>query len=251
MRHISVGPPLRIGAMAGGIVLLADIAVSFAIDSNDLGRWLLAPAVGVAASALTVAMGGGDPKPEPTIIERAIAGQTEQRSRRLRLGSMSVAGALALTTVVVGGGGVALTGLARYATAWVTGNEDGPDRLVAPKTRQRHGIRLTVTHIEQTPHFTRVTVQVENESTSAVTLPLDDGNCELIAGDGTATEAQPFRSKWNESVAPGSAKTGVVVFGGHLPASANRARISFDHLFAATPDAPESIVIANLQLLPG
>src|SRR6185295_10910506 len=100
-------------------------------------------------------------------------------------------------------------------------------------------------------HFTRVTVQVENNSPTAVTMPIDGGNCELIAGDGTSRDAQPFRSEWNESLSVGATRSGVVVFGGHLPANANRARIAFDHLFGGTDDAPQKIVVANLQLLPG
>jgi hypothetical protein len=249
MRQVSVGPPLRIGALAAGIVLLANIAVSMAIDSNALGRWLIVPVVGVAAAALVVAM-ARPADPELTAIERAIVGGPDTRARLPRLRSMSVVGALLVSLIVLGGGGLVLSGVARYGMGWITGNEHGPDRLVSPVTGQSRGLVVTVTRIEQTAHFTRVTVLIENKSGTEVTLPIDGGNCELIAGDGTIRDAQPFRSEWHESVLQGSARTGVVVFGGHLPANATRARIAFSHLFGSTDDGPQSIVVANLQLLP-
>ncbi|HSS67387.1 MAG TPA: hypothetical protein VLK34_02465 [Nocardioidaceae bacterium] len=249
MRQVSVGPPLRIGALAAAIVLLANIAVSMAIDSNAIGRWLIVPAVGVVAAVLVVAM-ASPPESELSDIERAIAGGSGKRARAPRLRSMPLVGALAVILIVLGGGGLVLSGVARYGMGWITGNEHGPDRLVSPVSGQTRGLVLTVTRIEQTAHFTRVTVQIENKSSAAVTLPIDGGNCELIAGDGTMREAQPFRSEWHESVLQGSARTGVVVFGGHLPADATRARIAFSHLFASTDDGPQSIVVANLQLLP-
>ena len=250
MRQVSIGPPLRVGALAGAIVLCANIAVSLAIESNDLARWLIVPAVGVGSAALVVVM-SGPAEGELGLIERAIAGApTQRRLRDWRPRPMSVVGALVVATVVIGGGGLAISGVARYGMAWVTGNERGPDRLVSPVTAKLRGLSLTVTRVEQTPHFTRVTVTVRNQSSSAVTMPIDGGNCELIAGDGTAREAQPFRSEWNESVSQGAIRTGVVVFGGHLPADATRARIAFAHLFGSTDAGPQSIVVANLQLVP-
>jgi hypothetical protein len=251
MRQVSIGPPLRIGALAGAIVLLANVAVSLAIESNALARWLIVPAVGIGAAAIAVAM-AGPPESKLSIVEQAIVGGPEGRTQRgALLRPMSVAWALAVAVVVIGGGGLAVSGVARYGMAWITGNERGPDRLVSPVTAHTGGLSLTVTGIEQTPHFTRVTVTVENQSSTAVSMPIDGGNCELIAGDGTTREAQSFRSEWHESLSQGAVRTGVVVFGGHLPADATRARIAFEHLFGGADEGPQSIVVANLQLLPG
>jgi hypothetical protein len=248
MGQVSIGPPLRIGGLSAAIVLLANMAVSFAIDSNDLSRWLLVPAIGAGAGIVAVLMAGA-PKPELTPIEQAIRGIEPERRRRLP--RLSMAGALVVVLVVIGGGGLVVGGAARYGMGWITGNERGSDRLVAPVTAHVGGLSLTVTRVEQTTHFTRVTVTVKNQSDIAVTMPIDGGNCQLIAGDGTTQKALAFRSEWNESLGQGAVRTGVVVFGGHLPADANRARVAFDHLFASSGSGPGSIVVANLQLLPG
>jgi hypothetical protein len=250
MGQVSIGPPLRIGGLSAGIVLLANMAVSFAIDSNDLSRWLMVPVVGAGAGIIAVAVARA-PKTELTPIEQAIRGVEPERARRgPHMRAMSAAGATAAVLLVIGGGGLVVSDVTRYAMAWVTGNERGPDRLVSPVTAHAGGLSLTVTRIEQTPHFTRVSVTVRNQSNVAVTMPIDGGNCELIAGDGTARQAQSFRSEWNESLGQGAVRTGVVVFGGHLPADANRARIAFAHLFASSESGPQSIVVANLLLLP-
>jgi hypothetical protein len=249
MRQVSIGQPLRIGALSGAIVLLANVAVSLAIDSNDLSRWLIVPAVGVGAAAIAVVM-AGPPERDLTPIEQAIVGVPDKRMLRApRVPPVSVAGALVVTLIVIGGGGLLVSGAARYGMAWFTGNEHGPNRLVSPVTSRVGGLSLTVSRIEQTPHFTRVTVIVRNRSTALVSMPIDGGNCELIAGDGTTREAQAFRSEWNESLSQGAVRTGVVIFGGHLPANAVRARIAFAHLFGGDA-TPETIVVPHLKLLP-
>src|ERR1043165_2005304 len=115
MRQVSIGPPLRIGALAGGIVLLANMAVSFAIDSNALARWLLVPAVALGAAALALAIGS---PPPPALSPTAPADKPRGRRR-----STSVVTASVACIVILGGGGLVLGGAARYAMAWVTGNE--------------------------------------------------------------------------------------------------------------------------------
>jgi hypothetical protein len=249
MRQVSIGQPLRIGAMSGAIVLLANVAASLAVDSNDLLRWLIAPAVGVCAAAIAITL-AGPPERDLTPIEQAIVGVPDKRVLRApRVPPMSLAGALVVCLIVIGGGGLVISGATRYGTAWFTGNEHGPNRLVSPVTSNVGGLSLTVNRIEQTPHFTRVSFIVRNRSATVVSMPIDGGNCELIAGDGTTREAQAFRSEWNESLSQGAVRTGVVVFGGHLPPHAVRARIAFAHLFGSEA-APESIVVAHLKLLP-
>jgi hypothetical protein len=250
MRQVSVGQPLRIGALSAAIVLLANVAVSLAIDSNDLARWLIVPAVGVVAAVIAVVIAG--PPPNMTPIEQAIASAPERRALRIpRLRPVSIVGAVVISLIVLGGGGLAISAATRYGVAWFTGNEHGPNRLVSPVTSNVRGLSLTVKRIEQTPHFTRVTVTVRNRSADQVSMPIDGGNCRLVAGDGTTREAEGFRSEWNESLSQGAVRTGVVVFGGHLPSDATRARISFDHLFGNSATGPESIVVANLHLRPG
>jgi hypothetical protein len=251
MRQVSIGPPLRIGALSAAIVLVANVAVSLAIDSNDLVRWLIVPAVGVGAAVIAVLLASPAAR-ELTPIEQAIVGVPQRRALRVpHLPPVSVASALVVSLLVVGGGGGAITMVARYGMAWFTGNEHGPDRLVSPVTSRAAGLSMTVKKIEQTPHFTRVTVTIRNRSTAQVSLPIDSGNCDLIAGDGTAREAQALRSEWHESLAPGAVRTGVVVFGGHLPSDATRARMVFGHVFASSEAGPVSIVVANLRLRPG
>jgi hypothetical protein len=165
------------------------------------------------------------------------------------VGSQTVVGAVVITLLVIGVGGAAVSAATRYGIGWMTGNERGPNRLVAPVTARTHGLTVTVGRVEQTPHFTRVSIVVRNDSGAAVSLPIDGGNCELIAGDRTQ-EAQTFRSDWHESVDDGAVRTGVVIFGGHLPASATRARLAILHVFATTEQPPRRVTVANLRLLP-
>jgi hypothetical protein len=251
MREVSMGPALRIGAMSGAIVLLANVAVSFAIESNALARWLVAPAVGALAAIATLLL-QGPPETPLSPLEQMLAQRGEARRRlpALYLRPRPVVSALVVAVLVVGGGGLVATAVARYGMGWVTGNEHGPNRLVSPVTARASGLRVTVDRIEQTPHFTRVSMTVRNESDQSISMPIDGGNCSLIAGDGTTRMAQSFRSDWHESLDEGAVRTGVVTFDGHLPASATRARVTFAHLFGASDGPQVAIVVANLQLLP-
>jgi hypothetical protein len=81
-----------------------------------------------------------------------------------------------------------------------------------------------------TSHFTRVDLAVRKAGEDPVGLPLM-GNCILVGNDGTVLRADGFRSRWSETVPPGSLQRGTVTFGGKLPDGVTRAALSFSQVF--------------------
>ena len=97
-------------------------------------------------------------------------------------------------------------------------------------TKATAALTLTVVKVENTSHFTRVELTARNNtSTDPIVLPLF-GNCVFTAADGTTLEADPFRSQWSESIAPGAFQRGTITFKDHLPDAATRASLSFTHV---------------------
>ena len=96
-------------------------------------------------------------------------------------------------------------------------------------------------------HFTRVGVAVRNQTGTAVSLPLY-GYCVFAGSDGTTLQADPFRSRWSDTLAPGILQRGVIVFSGHLPAPVLQAALSFTQIFGP---GGGSITVRPLSLTPG
>jgi len=96
-------------------------------------------------------------------------------------------------------------------------------------------------------HFTRVGVAVRNQTGTAVSLPLY-GYCVFAGSDGTTLQADPFRSRWSDTLAPGILQRGVIVFSGHLPAPVLQAALSFTQIFGP---GGGSITVRPLNLTPG
>ena len=68
--------------------------------------------------------------------------------------------------------------------------------------------------------------------------------------DGTSLGGDPFRSSWNQTIAPGQTRRGTLVFPGHLDPAGTTATLSFATVFEQGFDGPSSIVVGGLELAP-
>jgi hypothetical protein len=94
-----------------------------------------------------------------------------------------------------------------------------------------------------------VELTVVNGLANTITLPVF-GNATLSTADGTSLGGDPFRSSWNQTIAPGQARRGTIVFPGHLDPGAATATLSFATVFEQGFDGPASIVVGGLELTP-
>jgi hypothetical protein len=155
---------------------------------------------------------------------------------------------LLIAFLVLGVGGFGVAAGVRYAVGYITGNEPGTDRLVKPARASEHGLTLTVVSVTYTAHFTRVGLDADNATDTALSLPLF-GNCVLNGADRTTLEADPSRSRWNPTLAPGSRQRGTIVFKAHLPDSVTRASLRFAHVFGSFE--VDSISVNDIMLRSG
>jgi len=155
-----------------------------------------------------------------------------------------------VAVLLIGGGGVAVAYGVATVTAFITGNQTGPDRLVGgPVTVDTQGVATTVHRVEHTQDFTRVEITVVNGLANTIALPVF-GNATLASADGTTLGADPFRSGWNETIPPGQTRSGVLVFPGHLGTGDITASLAFATVFEQGFDGPTSIVVGGLVLAP-
>jgi hypothetical protein len=257
-RPVSMGRVLVLGAIAAAVALLANVIWSLASASSTLLRWWAIPIAGV----LGAVVGAVDQLRQPAAESDAdtahhvmLAPRRPSRWHRLadrlwRPGRRTLAGALVVGVAIFAIGGAVTAAAGRYAMNWLTGHESGQDRLARDAHHTVSGIGVTVTALVQTPHFTRVTIDVDNETGSPITLPIDQDNAVLVSGDGTRCHAKLVGSEWTESIATGQIEHGVITFAGHLPSSASRARLTFVHIFSSSATAPTSVTITGLRLRP-
>jgi hypothetical protein len=239
-----VGKTLLIAAACAIIPLIGNVVASFLTTWSGVGSWLVVPAVGVGVAMLTAliqAYGSAPAGKHP----RVPVGRYPPPPVRPRLTSLPRA--LLITVLVIGVGGLGVTAGIRYAVGYVTGNEPGTSRLIQPATASTGGLTLTVESVTYTAHFTQVGVAARNQTETMVSLPLY-GYCDLTGSEGTTLQADPFRSHWSESLAPGIVQRGVIVFSGHLPASVLRAALSFTQIFGP---GGGHITVQPLDLTPG
>jgi hypothetical protein len=242
-RDVAVGKTLLIAAVCAIVPLIGNVVASFLTTWTGVATWLAVPAIGVGVAmvnALIQAYGSAR-HAEPARSRTSPHPQYRARSRR------SLPLALVSVLLVIGVGGLAVTAGIRYAVGYATGNEPGTSRLVRPATATAEGLALTVQSVTYTAHFTRIDVAARNQTAASVSLPLFD-NCVLTGSEGTTLEADPFRSHWSETLAPGSLQRGVIIFNGHLPASVQQASLSFAQIYG--PGAG-SITVRDLELRPG
>ena len=88
-----------------------------------------------------------------------------------------------------------------------------------------------------------------NGLANTINLPVF-GNATLASADGTTLGGDPFRSSWNQTIAPGQTLRGTLVFPGHLDPAGTTATLSFATVFEQGFDGPSSIVVGGLELSP-
>lgn len=154
-----------------------------------------------------------------------------------------MAAGLLVLLVFCGGGGLAAMYGVGYGYGWVTGNENGEDWLVNRASAVSGPLRMTVSEVLVTRHFTKVTVTLEHSADRSIGLPLYR-NCRLIsAADGRTMQPDNRRSEWSTDVAPGVPQRGVITFNGTPPEG--QATLSFARIFGTRPLDP---IAARIQL---
>lgn len=234
LRSVVVAIAIPVLTMAGSV------AVDFATSvPNSVTWWLVVGLVTVALGVLA-AMSATGPEPRPPR-----PGQPPARSRGPSKGRAAITGLLVCAAVV----GALIPG-ARYAYGWISGDEDGVDRLAEPVSASAGLLAVTVGKVEVTAHFTKVTMTVANDYPDTITLPLYR-NAQLTAGT-TTIEGDPFRSnRWTDSVPPKQSRTGTVVFGEPLDPAASTATVTFTTIFGNTGlRGPRSLAVEDVPLTP-
>lgn len=238
MRRSPFWPVVWVTVVGELILLVGNVAASFVTDWTGIASWLAVPAVGIVAAVVVAVFGkytedraGARPPPGP--VQPGRRPPTYRTSRVL-----PVLGVL-LTLVIVAGG---VTLGVRYAVGLLTGNESGVAVLVQEEvTGGGAGVSLTVQEVEYTPNFTRVRLLAQNDNRVSASLPVF-GFCILVGEDGTTLEADPFRSDWSETMAPGGRLLGTLVFPGRLPAGVSSASLSFTTVFVSGPGSGAATV---------
>ena len=246
---------MLVGALANLVLLVAAVVIEFATDWTGIGPWLAAPLLGMVAALVDVARQAATREPEPVVrapssapgtaptgvdgrpSPAAPAGPVPRRKRRV-----PVVVAVVVSVLLIGGGGIAIAYGVATATAFITGNQTGTERLAGEVTVEDQGVSTTVHRVEHTQDFTRVELTVVNGLANTITLPVF-GNATLSAADGTSLGGDPFRSSWNQTIAPGQTRRGTLVFPGHLDPAGTTATLSFATVFEQGFDGPSSIVV--------
>lgn len=252
MQGVAVGKTLLIAALCFLIPLIFNVIASFLTVWTGASSWLVGPVFGTLAAMGTALIQAYSSARRP--VPQAPApypGQTPtdvypyppsgQQARR----GTPLAIVLVIAVLVIGVGGFAVTEAVRYGVGYITGNEPGTDRLKRPATASADGLTLTVESVTYTDHFTRVGLAARNETETSLSLPLF-GYCVLTGADGTTLEADPFRSRWSDTLAPGSLQRGTITFKGHLPDSIRRASFSFTQIFGRLGGG--SITVPDIRL---
>ena len=259
--RVRLGRVVFVGALANLVLLVAAVVIEFATDWTGIGPWLAAPLLGMVAALVDVARQAATREPEPAVRAPSSAPGTAPTGvdGRPSPGSgrpspapeapCSRVVAVVVSVLLIGGGGIAIAYGVATATAFITGNQTGTERLVGEVTVDDQGVSTTVHRVEHTQDFTRVELTVVNGLANTITLPVF-GNATLSAADGTSLGGDPFRSSWNETIAPGQVRRGTLVFPGHLDPAGTTATLSFATVFEQGFDGPSSIVVEGLVLAP-
>lgn len=251
--RVRLGRVVLVGGLANLVLLAAGVVIQFATDWTGIGPWLAAPLVGMVAALVDVGKQAATrdtaaapaPSPAAGTSPTADTGRISPPKRRVPM----VVG-VAVAVLLIGGGGLAIAYGVATVTAFITGNQTGTERLVnGPVVVDTQGVSTTVRGVEHTQDFTRVEITVQNGLSNTISLPVF-GNATLTAADGTTLGADPFRSSWNDTIAPGQPSSGVLVFGGHLPPGETTAALSFATVYEQGFEGPSSIVVQGLVIAP-
>lgn len=251
--RVRLGRVVLVGGLANLVLLAAGVVIQFATDWTGIGPWLAAPLVGMVAALVDVGKQAATrdtttapaPAPAAGTSPTADTGTISPPKRRVPI----VVG-VAVAVLLIGGGGLAIAYGVATVTAFITGNQTGTERLVGgPVVIDTQGVSTIVRSVEHTQDFTRVEITVQNGLPNTITLPVFN-NATLTAADGTTLGADPFRSSWNQTIAPGQPSSGVLVFGGHLPPGETTAALAFATVFEQGFEGPSSIVVGGLVIAP-
>ena len=245
-----LGTALAFAAGINVLGLVGNSLTSFLTELTPTWTWFITPVVGLLV-ALAIEMLGYYRKGQAA-AKRPPAGQDGDRSSGQ--GTMPgprrpLAATVLLTLLLLGGGGWLVTAGASFAVGYVSGNESGVQRLESPVVAEAQGVRVTILGVQSTAHFTRVEILVNNGTTSSITLPLFQ-NAMLTGPDGTTFDADSFRSDWQPRIPPGGQRKGTLNFENQLPDGATTVSLSFATVFAQGFDAPDSITVPDIRLMP-
>jgi hypothetical protein len=267
-RRTSLTSALLLAALTEVVVLVGAFLTTVLTDWAGRAAWLVAPVIGV-----TVAMGkilvsevassrretgervaaereaasrpplpGGRQRPPHMPPPRRRPVPTDRRRR-----GTPVAVAVVVVLLVMGVGGWGLAQGVRHVAGWVSGDEEGTERLAAPVSVTDQGLTLSVDSVVHTPRFTRVGILVTNGLANTVTLPVS-GNAHLSAEGGRTIEGDGFRSDFSDTLPPGAVRDGILVFPGHLSEGPTVATLSFATVFEQGFDGPDSLSLPGIQL---
>lgn len=270
MQRVNLGRALLLAAALEVLLGVANAGITWVSkDRHGLTLWIVGVAGAVAIALIKTLI---EAFGKESVPERAAAAPGYGYDSRLgpapygqpgymspaastRKSGMSVVAAIVVLLVVAGGGGYALTlgfrqlftsvvGLADPAS--IARDETGTDRLKRSASATNGPLRLTVSKVVYTEHWTRVHIVAQNSGPESLSLPVFL-NCELTAADGTTLGADPDASQWASEVPPDGAISGDVLFKGHLPAAARTLSFAFAHVFSLAVD---SIRVKGIALKP-
>ena len=268
--RVNLGRALLLAAALEILLAVVNAGITW-VDRgrNGFALWTLGVVGAVAVALIKALFEAFSKEPAP---QQALAGHASGYDPRLGpapygrpgfappearrpTGRTSLVAAIVVLLVVAGGGGYALTVGFRQLFTSVVGlgdpastarSETGTDRLKRSVSATSGPLRLTVTKVEYTEHWTRVHIIAKNTGTDSLSLPVYL-NCELSAPDGTTLGADPDASQWAEAIPPDGNISGDVLFAGHPPAAARTLSFAFAHVFAPGVD---SIRVKGIALKP-
>jgi hypothetical protein len=221
---------LLVAVVVNLVGALANAIANYALGWTALAPWLVAPIATVVGELVLV------------VIDH-VAGRSTGRWFTGPLAAVLVV----LLIGVVGSFGAVW---AKYGVEWFTGNESGQQLLAQPVTNKKEGLAMSVTGVEETPHFLRVEVTLRNFTSNPLQIPVFAGAATLNGRDGTTLSADSRRSHWTDTLAPGATQDGILVFPDDLPARVKRASLSLNHIVPGGFEGPTSITVRGLRLMP-
>lgn len=240
-RKLRLWKILLVGAVLEIVLNLVNLGIKAFTDSSGVSSIFGFAAAGVAASVIELVRQELTSGPESPSTDPV---PPPKRGRGVAVGVL-------VTVLIIGGGGALLTYAVNTVSGLITGDQgDGDQRLQnGPVAVESAGVLLTVHTVVQTRDFTRVQVTVENNTSGTLALPLFR-NASLVADDGSALQADAFRSTWVDSVAPQQRVRGTLIFPGRLTDAGTTASLAFAHVAAFGGGGPDSFVVSGLAIAP-
>ncbi|WP_018348495.1 hypothetical protein [Longispora albida] len=158
--------------------------------------------------------------------------------------------ALVVLLVLAATGYAAVLGV-QWAAGWLTGNEKiRAERLVATAAGTAGPLRVEVTGVGVTRHYTKIRVRAVNTGDVPVTIHLFGGCQFVLAGGSTLKPASmPAAGDLEINVPAGSIPvTATITLSGNPPPEATTATLSLTGLFAPTVGMPQALQVKGVRL---